>query len=505
MHKQIKSIGLIFLTIILATGCSHPSNTITEANTPPQFNSTSESSIASSSDAETTFSAEAPSPEPSSSEESSPDASLPEESENLTTESSSEESTEETTPEETTRNFLTFVDVNETVYATDFVNVRADYSTDSEIVTVLGPQNAVTRTGYHEEWSRILYNNQEYYVSSKYVTTTAPTTEVTTVTSTVTEPTSPTIIAPEFEVDFYLNLSNVIFSGRWFSKDISGNSYATVNAGSEFSFRTEGASYAFIYINGLGSGDFYYAYSVDGQTPVRQHISNRIVPLGGTGTHTVRIIIDSLGESGSRWNEDIAIGVRGVATDSGTISAWHHTSTAIAFYGDSITDGIRTLSASSHSYTNSYVWYCSEAMGMTPVVCGFPGSGVIATGTFNTCVNAVNYYSSSRASESFNPSIIVVNHGTNDVSYDSATFCEAYNATLEALHAQFPNAKIACMIPVSQTHADDIRNCAVGKDWCGVVETSDWSVSYTDGIHPDASCAYSMGTNLASALRTLFG
>lgn len=510
MPKYFRMIAAFIAAFILMTGCSNQQvvNQTTESpsvqfgpqtsqTTPSPTDPSPDMNETSTSDSTEDSSTEEPAPDQSSQEETSTEETTPEET------TPEETTSEETTPEETTRAVIEFTPVEETVYATDFVNLRADYSLDAEILTLLGPGNAITRIGYHEEWSMIRFNGEICYISSDYVTTVAPPTEAPESTEPTTPPT-PAIEAPEFEVSYYLNLSNTIFTGRWFSKDISGNSYATVNAGSEFSFRTEGASYAFIYINGNGDGDFYYAYSIDGQSPVRQHISNRVVPLGGSGVHTVRIIIDSLGEHGSRWDESIAIGVRGVTTDAGTISPWHHTASTIAFFGDSITDGIRTLSPSSHSYTNSYVWHCSQALGVIPIVSGFPGSGIVTDGSFNTCINAITNYSATKAAGHFNPSIVVLNHGTNDVSVDSTTFINAYNATLDAIHARFPNAKIACMIPVSQAHADDIRNCVLGKDWCALVETSDWNVTYTDGIHPDASCSYSMGNNLANVLRNLF-
>lgn len=69
-----------------------------------------------------------------------------------------------------------FTEVNETVYATTSVNVRASYSADSDKVGSLSSGASTTRTGVGDNgWSRIIYNGNEAYVSSDYLTTTKPT------------------------------------------------------------------------------------------------------------------------------------------------------------------------------------------------------------------------------------------------------------------------------------------------------------------------------------------
>ncbi len=70
-----------------------------------------------------------------------------------------------------------FIPVNETVYVygTNALNIRESYSTDSKKVGEMKEGEQVTRTGYNEEWSRILYKDgKTYYASSKYLTTAAP-------------------------------------------------------------------------------------------------------------------------------------------------------------------------------------------------------------------------------------------------------------------------------------------------------------------------------------------
>ena len=69
-----------------------------------------------------------------------------------------------------------FETVNETVYATASVRVRSTPSvdTDDNIVVTLTKGQAIVRTGYNEEWSRVLYEGEVCYISSRYLTTEKP-------------------------------------------------------------------------------------------------------------------------------------------------------------------------------------------------------------------------------------------------------------------------------------------------------------------------------------------
>lgn len=77
-----------------------------------------------------------------------------------------------------------FTEVNETVYATDTVNIRSSWSAESEKLGSLNKGDNVVRTGISiegteaEGWSRIqLSDGRIVYVSNKYLSTTKPTTQ----------------------------------------------------------------------------------------------------------------------------------------------------------------------------------------------------------------------------------------------------------------------------------------------------------------------------------------
>lgn len=85
---------------------------------------------------------------------------------------SSEENVEETKPEKPAVNFT---DADETVYATSSVNVRKGPSTDYDKIGALSYGESVKRIGIGDNgWSKVIYKDQEAYISSNYLTTEKP-------------------------------------------------------------------------------------------------------------------------------------------------------------------------------------------------------------------------------------------------------------------------------------------------------------------------------------------
>ena len=68
-----------------------------------------------------------------------------------------------------------FAAVDETVYIIgNDVNVRSSCSTSSDVVATLNRGASVKRTGYSEEWSRVVYQEKECYIASEYLSAEAP-------------------------------------------------------------------------------------------------------------------------------------------------------------------------------------------------------------------------------------------------------------------------------------------------------------------------------------------
>ena len=303
------------------------------------------------------------------------------------------------------------------------------------------------------------------------------------------------------------------YMGRWFDKDIDGIPHkVTLTDGAHLYFMVENATSFDVVFTVITTGaEPYFAYSIDGGEPVRQHITEPTVTLPDTGRHTVRIIADGMTEGEGKWDQEKGFAVRSVTpSEGGSIIGIKPTEKVIFFYGDSITEGIRALNMNAtsdgNSATNAYSWQCAETLGVTPYLIGYGATGILMTGSFHTMQNAIDYLSDGRpVDDSVIPDVIVVNHGTNDGGQNRKTFEDALTATLSHLRKTYPNTPIVYLIPFNQAHARVIASAVESMDNAYVVETKGWEITYTDGLHPDAAGARYAGERLAAELKAIFG
>lgn len=298
---------------------------------------------------------------------------------------------------------------------------------------------------------------------------------------------------------------NFGMTGRWFKKKIGGGKYYFTNAdGSAVYFKVTGSKFVNVnFASNTSKGTPYFAYSVDGKSMKRSLISKKKISVGNTRTHYVRLIIDATSEYENRWGKEAGVAIKKIqpVSKNGVVTAVKPKNDVIAFYGDSISKGVRTLNwgtPSGTSATHSYAWYCAKELNMVPYISGFGASGIVQKGTADRCYNVIKKFSASRKADDFDADFIVLEHGTNDVFTYGNIYVNEYKKVLELLHKKHPKAKIMAMIPLNQIHADEIRSAVSSyKKWCTVVETSSLQLSYTDGIHPSAAGAKKMGKYLA--------
>ena len=341
-------------------------------------------------------------------------------------------------------------------------------------------------------------------------------------------PTEPVTLSPEEQLaadrtaylstvtyrDFVLTGEDEPFyMGRWFDKDIEGNPHkVTLTDGAHLYFLIENAASFDVTFTVITTGEEpYFAYSIDGTEPVRQHITEPTVTLPDTGRHTVRLIADGMTEGEGKWDQEKGFAIKSVTpAEGGSIVGIKPTEKVVFFYGDSITEGIRALNMNAtsdgNSATNAYSWQCAETLGVTPYLVGYGASGLIMTGSFSTMLNAIDYLSDGRpVDDSVTPDVIVINHGTNDGGQSRKKFEEALDSTITRLQEKYPDTPIVYLIPFNQAHARIISEKLKDTANIYVVETKDWSITYTDGVHPDAAGAKAAGEQLAAALVEIFG
>ena len=96
----------------------------------------------------------------------------------------------------TTETAPAFTAVDETVYVTGSqVNIRKSAGTGGAVITTVSRGTALKRTGYSDSWSRVIYQDQECYISSSFVSKEQPAPELETTAPAVTGSGSGKIIA----------------------------------------------------------------------------------------------------------------------------------------------------------------------------------------------------------------------------------------------------------------------------------------------------------------------
>ena len=360
--------------------------------------------------------------------------------------------------------------------------------------------------------------------SNEPAETTAATTEATTVATTAAdEPKEPSLeeylSTVEYQSFVLTGKNEPYFMGRWFEKEIGGVSHmVTVTDGSLFYFLTEGATSFDVNFTVITEKETpYFAYSIDGETPVRQLITNKTVALPDDKPHTVRIIADCMSSGEDKWVGEKGFALKSVtASEGGVIHGIKPEDKVIFYFGDSITEGINALGNGSqyNSATNSYSWLCSEALGATHYSVGYSGTGItrgIAEGkSFDHFASAVDHLSRDRiVSDGIKPDVIVINHGCNDVemSTDANLFRSNLLAGIEKLETMYPDTPIYYVVPFDQKWSLKLGIILKNCENVTIIQTAGWATAdmYTDGIHPSAAGAQVLASKLAVALKEQLG
>ena len=314
------------------------------------------------------------------------------------------------------------------------------------------------------------------------------------------------------------------YVGRWFEKVINGRIHTvTTTDGSLLYMMVDGADWVtvnFTFIHGCDMP--YFAYSIDGGEMLRNPISNGRIELPDKGRHIICIVADGLYGGENKWVNEAGFAIREITTNGRKVGI-KPTAPVVFFYGDSITEGTAALSPTqsglNNSAVNAYPWFTAAGLGAVPYYVGYSSSGTIATGSFSSCINAIDYLSKDRPLESssianITPDLIVINHGVNDIgqNHSISDTITAIKATLTRLQEKYPGVKIIYVAPFWERHNQlaaelgrEIDKLVDEFDELYVVRTGDMEISYSDGGHPDTAGAKKIGAFLSEAIRDIVG
>ncbi|SDP70256.1 Lysophospholipase L1 [Streptomyces sp. cf386] len=291
-----------------------------------------------------------------------------------------------------------------------------------------------------------------------------------------------------------------IYEGHW---GRSSEAATTINSGSRLSFRFTGERVHALFDVASITVPAQIYVSVDGG-PKRLYAVDRSdleIAAEGSGPHRVEISVKDVFSRVNRWTPPLETGVvlTGLRLEGRgrLLPQPARQKRTLAFYGDSITQGVMALCEVNTSDcadgTAAYPTLVADALRASLTQVGFGRQGVIQTGNGGVPAAQDAYgwnYAGSKADPDLEADVIVVNQGTNDAVYGSAEFRAAYRAYLDRLRSAAPHARILALRPFNGTHADDIA--AVVDELADrnveFVDTTDWlSLSggdFNGTVHP---------------------
>ena len=192
--------------------------------------------------------------------------------------------------------------------------------------------------------------------------------------------------------------------------------------------------------------------------------------------HLLEVVVKSATETANRWNNvgsapGTAVIFTGLTLDGGaSVLATLAAPKTILCYGDSITEGVRTIGEGAANDTDrndaatGWAYRLGALLGAEVAVVGFGGSGLSVTGSGGVPVLGSSYsllYAGQARSFAKPPDLIVINIGTNDGSTNTVA---AMQGVLNGLITACPGKPIAVLRPFNGNQAANLQTAISG---CG--------------------------------------
>ncbi len=185
--------------------------------------------------------------------------------------------------------------------------------------------------------------------------------------------------------------------------------------------------------------------------------------------HLLEVMVKSTTETANRWNSvgsasGTAVIFAGLTLDAGaSVLAPLAAAKAILCYGDSITEGVRTLGESAANDTDrndawmGWAYRLGALLGAEVAVVGFGATGLSVTGSGNVPVLGTSYsllYAGQARPFTPPPDLIVINIGTNDGTTNTVA---AMQGVLNGLISACPGKPIAVLRPFNGSQAANLQ------------------------------------------------
>lgn len=261
---------------------------------------------------------------------------------------------------------------------------------------------------------------------------------------------------------------------------VTSGAATTINSGAYFKILFTGASCVLNFDDShMASPKSQILWRIDGTEGVwtKAEIATSItltIPASTDGNadipyHLLEVIVKATTETANRWNNvgsatGTAVIFTGLTVDFGAVVvAQLAAPKTVLIYGDSITEGVRTVGESATDDTDRndarmcWAYEQGRLLGAEVGVVGFGGSGLSVTGSGNVPILGTSYsllYSGQARSFSTPPDLIAINIGTNDGSNNTVA---AMTGVLNGIIAACPGKPIAVLRPFNGAQASNLQ------------------------------------------------
>ncbi|WP_292041459.1 LamG-like jellyroll fold domain-containing protein [Massilia sp. UBA6681] len=312
---------------------------------------------------------------------------------------------------------------------------------------------------------------------------------------------------------------NILFSP--FNWDVTGTSAFSNHSGAYFRTIFSGNSCVLSFdITGIQYLADVIEYRVDADdwvlvplaASVTISIPSRLV-WGASSVHLLEVRINKFSFDNTRWVDPVeGVKLTGVTIDSGaTLSKPAALPQSVLVYGDSITEGFRTIDAYlAVTARHSWAYVMAEVLGVELGMAAFTGQGFTKIGNGNIPALPSTYDKLYPGKDrTFNPApdLIVINMGTND-PYNQATI-DAAVGVVNGLLAKTPSTTKIAVLRLFGGRATEMQAvvATVNSPRVSYIDTAGFFVptaaSGEDRIHPRAFDNRIIGPRMAAAVKPL--
>ena len=304
------------------------------------------------------------------------------------------------------------------------------------------------------------------------------------------DPSNPAILYSPYNWSVTAGYARTINSGAYFRTVFSGTSATLLTDTSP-----DTAPYSQFWARVDNQGWSQYSLSAGNpKVQVAVNLQNR--------KHLLEMVVKSTSETLARWtNSQTVIQITGLQLDPGaSVSPPLRRSKNVLVFGDSITEGVRTVNNTATMDTDrndilgDYSYAVMTALDAEVGIVGFGGSGVTRSGSggvpplpqsYNQVFNGIT-----RDFKTYPPDLVVYNEGTNDkgASVPASDVVAGLNNVVRGILTLAPGSKHLIMVPLDQAYATEISALvqSLRDPQVTFISTAGWfdPADSSDGTHP---------------------